>query len=209
VAKVSTPTSAIGISEAHGKRRSKRAHAPRASGFTLLELLVVVTIIGLVAGTVMLSAGIVRSERDIEREVLRLQSLLNLAREEAIMQSREFAVLFGESSYRFYVYDHFQQRWVDPPDDALLRSHQLAEPISVDLRVEGRDLVLEPPQTRQSRQAREGRDDRPQPQVMILSSGEMTPFEAQFFRDFSGGRVTLSAELDGSFEVTKEGFDGT
>src|SRR5690606_39052837 len=89
-AKVPMRTSVSGIStDARLRRRAGPARTPRrrAGGFTLLELLVVVTIIGLLAGAVVLSTGNVRADRDIEREARRLSSLIELVREEAIMQS--------------------------------------------------------------------------------------------------------------------------
>ncbi len=178
----------------------------RANGFTLLELLVVMTIIGLLAGAVILSTGAVREERDIEREALRLRSLIVLMREEALMQSREHAVLFGESGYRFYLYDYQQERWVDPPGDSLLAPYELPPSISLELRVEERDLALDPAAHRAGSGSASD-EAAPQPQVMILSSGEMTPFQAAFFRDFRDGRITLTAELDGSLTVGREGFD--
>ncbi len=204
---MSTPISATGIST--DASFSVRRHVRKDDGFTLLELLVVVTIIGLLAGTVVLSARYVNPEREIEREVLRLRSLIDLVREEAIMQSREFAVLFAETGYRFFVFDHLEQRWVDPPGDRLLASHALADPIRVDVRLEGRDLVLEPTLELASRgrHRTDGEDDTPQPHLILFSSGEITAFEAAFYRDLAGGRVVLEGHLDGSFEVRKEGFD--
>src|SRR5690606_13704995 len=142
VAKVSTPISATGIST--DASITVRRLVRNGRGFTLLELLVVVTIIGLLAGSIVLSTRYINTERELEREVLRLQSLIDLVREEALMQSREFALLFAESGYRFYVYDHLAQRWVAPPGDRLLASYSLPEPIRTELRLEGRDLVLEP-----------------------------------------------------------------
>ena len=41
----------------------------------------------------------------------------------------------------------------------------------------------------------------------VLSSGEMTAFEAEFFRDPAGGHITLTGGIDGSVTVTKDGFD--
>ena len=188
--------------------RSSRARAAGgAGGFTLLELLVVMMIIGLLAGAVILSTGAVREERDIEREAMRLRSLIVLLREEALMQSREHAVLFGESGYRFYIYDYQQERWVDPPGDSLLAPYELAPTIGLELRVEERDLVLAPA-AQSGADDDASVDDAPQPQVMILSSGETTPFQAAFFRDFRDGRITLTAELDGTLTIGREGFDG-
>src|SRR5690606_22714857 len=80
-----------------------RALRRGARGFTLIELLVVVTIIGLLAGAVLLSTGAVRADRDVEREVNRLRSLIELAREEAIIQSLEDAVVVTEAGCRFDV----------------------------------------------------------------------------------------------------------
>jgi len=208
VAKVSTPISATGTST--DAPISLRRPVGNVGGFTLLELLVVVTIIGLLAGSIVLSTRYINTERELEREVQRLQSLIDLVREEALMQSREFALLFAESGYRFYVYDHLARRWVDPPGDRLLASYSLPEPIRTELRLEGRDLVLEPTLelAARNREGDEEEDESPQPHVILFSSGEMTAFEAAFYRDFTGGRVILVGDFDGSFEVRKEGFDG-
>jgi general secretion pathway protein H len=174
----------------------------RSRGFSLLELLVVVTIIGIFAGAAVLSLGVLGRDRDSEREALRLKSLLDLVHEEAVMQSRDFGVLFGEDGYRFYTYDYTQAKWVEPVGDALFAPHDLKTPLSLTLEVEDRKLVLDTPKN-------EGEDaeKEPAPQVVILSSGEMTPFEAEIRRDARGGRFLLTAGLDGRVEITQDGFD--
>jgi hypothetical protein len=51
-----------------------------------------------------------------------------------------------------------------------------------------------------------GRIEQPEPQVTILASGELTPFEVAFYRDLVGGRFLLDAEIDGSTSVARDGF---
>lgn len=195
-AKESTPTSATGISTSIVSR-------PRSAsaGFSLLELLVVVTIIAIFAGASILSIGIVGRDREIEREVLRLRSLIELLQEEALLQSRDYGILFSARGYRFYVYDYQQAAWVQPIADNFLQEHQLTGPLRLELTLEDRSLEL--PEELPSPQT----VDSPRPQVAILASGELTPFEIEVYREIGGGRFNLTAGLDGSFEVSREGFD--
>ena len=73
----------------------------RAGGFSLIELLVVVFIIGLFAGAAVLSLNVVGDDRDLERETFRLRSLLDTLMDEAVLQTRDYGVLFTRSGYRF------------------------------------------------------------------------------------------------------------
>lgn len=187
-------TSATGTSTSLSRARAS------SRGFSLLELLVVVAIIGIVVGTVVLSMGVVGSDREIEREALRLRSLLDLLREEALMQTRDYGVLFSASGYRFYVYDYQRLTWVEPGGDALLREHELPPRLELALRVEERELVLRP-------SLEEIDDKTPEPQVMVLSSGEITPFSAEVARAAADGHYAVTAGLDGKLDVAAEGFD--
>lgn len=187
------------------------AEGRRSGGFTLLELLVVVTIIGLLAGAVLISTGTVRADRELEREARRLASLIELAREESIMQSREHAILFVPTGYRFYVFDYQTGRWTEPPGDALLGAREFDKAIELEeLLVEDRSLVVDPASLRSDDDDDDDDDgdDAPQPQVMILSSGEMTPFEATFLQESIDARITVSADLSGMLTITKDGRDG-
>ena len=189
------PISVIGIWTRRSPSRRRRG------GFSLIELLVVAVIIAVFAGAAVLSLGVLGNDRGIEREVFRLRTLLELLREEAVMQNRDYGVLFSETGYRFYIYDQQRLLWFEPIDDRFLSARQLQEPLSLGLRLEDRDISLDiefEPEALEE----------PQPQVVLLASGEMTPFEVAFNRELNGGQIRLSAELDGSLEVSAVGFDG-
>lgn len=189
------PTSATGIST----ERPTPAAAPRTAGFTLLELLVVVTIIGVFVGAAVLSTGISGDDRDIEREAFRLTSLLDLVREEALMQNRDYGLLLAESGYGFYLYDSLQLAWLEPGADELLSTHDLDDELGLALRIEDRDVNIAP-------NIDTDEIDAPQPQIMILSTGEMTPFEATLYRDFDGLSRMVRARFDGSLEIVDDDF---
>jgi general secretion pathway protein H len=185
---------------ATGTLTSKPSRSRHASaGFSLLELLVVVVIIGIVAGAIVLSTDIVGRDREAEREAQRLRSLIELLREEALMQTRDYGVLFSRRGYRFYIYDYQQSMWIEPAEDRLLAARELPERLELSLALEDRDAVLAPTLELDER-------EEPEPQIMILSSGEVTPFEATVSREFVEGRYVLAAELDGTIDITEEGF---
>ena len=78
----------------------------RAGGFTLLEMLVVVFIIGIMAAMFTLSVGVAGgTDRELRREAERLETLLALALEDASFQSRELGLRLYPGRYEFSVFD--------------------------------------------------------------------------------------------------------
>jgi general secretion pathway protein H len=185
------PTSVTGISNTGSGRQT---------GFSLLELLVVVAIIGLIVQAVTLSMGALGNDRDLAQETRRLRSMVELLQEEALMQSRDYGVMFTETGYRFYVFDYQQLIWVEPQTDKLLERHSLRSQLEMALVLDGRRVPLE-------RDFESQEVDNPEPQIMLLASGEVTPFTIEVAREGAAGRFELTAELDGTVTVAEEDFD--
>jgi general secretion pathway protein H len=170
----------------------------RRLGFTLIEMLVVVAIIAVFIGAALLSIDISGQDRQSEQEVVRLKSLLELLREESLLQGLDYGVHFNRGGYQFYYYDYQQREWLLPLDDGLLAERRIPELLEMSVTVDDRSLVLE---------AAPDLDDGETavPQVFVLSSGEMTPFTVDLYRDISGSHFTLTAEFNGAMEI--EAFD--
>jgi general secretion pathway protein H len=80
-----------------------KARAASRAGFTLVELLMVVAIIGLAAGAVVLSVPDPRPS--VAEDAERFAARLSRAREEAILSNRPIAVDATAAGYDFMVFD--------------------------------------------------------------------------------------------------------
>lgn len=169
----------------------------RARGFTLLEVLVVVVIMAIVTVATLLSTGLLGDDREIALEAERLAALIDLAGEEALLQGREIGLLVEPDRYRFFVFEGLSNRWLPLDNDDLLKVRELPEGGQFQLAVEGREVVLRP------HVANDDAEEDFAPQIMILSSGAMTPFEIQLERDLEPYRLTILGEANGDTGIEK------
>lgn len=133
--------------------------------------MVVIIIMSVILSFVTLSIGDGGQARELKQEAQRLASLLKLAREEAVMQAQEIGISFDTKGYHFYVLQ--QQKWqIFTKRDDIFHPHQFSPGIQSEIHVEGEPVLLKGIETNA-------------PQLLLLSSGELTPFE-----------VILSVESD-------------
>lgn len=168
-------------------------------GHTLLELLIVLFIIGIAATFATLSLGTDRRGRILRNEAERLGRLVRFASQEAVMRSRQLGLEVYKDGYRFYVLD--RGRWKPLTGDALLRSHRLPAGCRLRLtRAPGRGESLSPANSDEAAFRVSGRH---RPLVVMLSSGEMTPFRARLGGSGSGGAVyVVAGSIDGAVKVS-------
>jgi len=156
-------------------------------GFTLLELMVVLVIIGVLLSFVGLSTGGDSRAEQTKREATRLIALIDMASEQAVLRSEQLAIRFGDSDYEFMLLQ--AGKWAALQDDGPLRAREL--PKGIELRLE---LEENPPPGLQA-------EDAEAPQVFLLSSGEMTPFMLTFSAPESEQRFVVKATLLGRLEL--------
>lgn len=140
----------------------------KVNGFTLIEIMVVMIIIGVILTFTTLSIGDGGASQKLEQEAQRLASLLTMASTFSILQSKEMGVSFDIDSYHFCV---FQEQRCQPIRDDIFRPRKLPPFLQMELHLEGEPIVLN---------VWEKNAPQYPPQLLLLSSGEFTPFEAIF-----------------------------
>jgi general secretion pathway protein H len=199
------PTSVPGLSN----RRDFPRRPALARGFTLLEILVVVAIIGIFIGVTVLSTDLVNYERRMEQEAKRLGTILGFASDEALLQSKDFGLLICEDGYHFFIYDYDVGDWV-PYAVKPFEARMLDDDMQLALRLDDSDVVLKtsdaayPPNWSLPLSDAE-LEKMPDPQITILSSGEITPFQLEFLRasELYEPGVALNVAFNGEYEVAR------
>jgi general secretion pathway protein H len=120
---------------------SARLHS-RSRGFTLIEIMVVVVIIGVISAGVLLSVNLTGRDRELEKESDRLLTLVNYAREQAEMQTRDYGIVVRADGYQFVAYDTRRAVWREVYEDDALHIRKLPDGLDFKLIVDARPVVL-------------------------------------------------------------------
>ena len=173
----------------HSPSLHRLAASRRTGGFTLVEILVVVVIIGVLSAGFVLSLSLAGGrDNELQKESTRLFDLMNYAREQSELQTREFGIIFQDDSYEFVSYDVHRQQWRSIFEDDIMRLRHLPYGLDVKLKVETRPVVLKKPADAKDKT----------PQVMIFSSGDLTQFEVTLERDGGLRYVTINQDDKGA-----------
>ncbi len=149
--------------------------------------MVVVAIIALLTAGAVLSMSLVGRDRDLERESDRLLALMNYAREQAELQTRDYGILFQEDGYEFLSYDVQLSQWRSVSEDDALGERKLPDGLGIKLTVEARPVVLKRPADAHDKT----------PQVMIFANGDLSSFEASLERNGGVRSVTVTQDDKG------------
>jgi general secretion pathway protein H len=147
----------------------------------------VLVIIGVVAAGMILSTGVLSGGDELEEESDRLIALVDYARDQAELQTREYGLWFEQDRYAFLAFDPRRGIWTGVADDTALRERRLPQGLTATLVVEGRPVVLRPPR----------KLDEQLPHVMLFSNGDVTPFELTLRRIGSNAEKTIASDDNG------------
>lgn len=185
--------------------RNNMTSQRQQSGFTLVELIVVIVIIGVMVGMSTLALSGRDQEASIRRDADRLRAVISLLQDEAIIQSREYGIQTFDRGYRFFIMDD-QQRWLPITEDKTFRPFVFSDGVSATLVLDG---VITPIMRLDERgfpsvtipAEGETADANSSPTIYVLSSGEMSQFEIQLMSSYSNTHYTLSGDLLGQLTL--------
>ena len=197
------------------------------SGFTLIELIIVIVIVGIMASLATITVGDHKQEL-LQTEAKRFQALFVLARQEAVLQSLHLGMRFSKNGYQFYqmldanqaselpsknpnavddtvnnavdIEAERQTKW-QLLQDPILKSRYLPNVLSSQLYLDGISIELLTTNVSGEKPATDIKASQQiKPQIFLLSSGENTAFEYQL--DYSGvGRVMIKVDPVGQLEL--------
>lgn len=148
------------------------------SGFTLVEIMAVVFIIGIIVGLAALSIN-GHSERLLETEAQRLFQKIRLVVEEAEYTQNEFGIsLKDKSGYQFFRFDEQLMEWVKLEKDFF-------KPVEMD---DGFELDIDTGESeldtsvlylkdKKAKVTDYGEKSMEEPDVIFFSDGQITPFK--------------------------------
>lgn len=169
--------------------KSFNRNSSKVYGFTLIEVMLVIVVIGLMVSAIQFSVIGNKVEENLQQQSSRFASVFNLAAEYGLLNNIEIGLVLEKNDYQFVGYDG--QRWLPIVEYEALNSHTLPDEMTMSIVLE--DLPIEEPAlvTRELFEIDENDfyddfslDEQKKkqviPQVYILSSGDITPFRAEF-----------------------------
>lgn len=164
----------------------------RHAGFTLMEVMLVILLMGLTAAAVTMSIGNSGPQQALDRTARQFIAATEMVLDETVLSGQFIGIVIEKTSYQFVFYK--DGKW-DPLDkDRLLSEKQMEPGVVMNLVLDGLPLVqddeeddswFEEPLIEPSA---DDKKKHPEPQVMLFPSGEMSAFELTFIAKTDKGQ---------------------
>jgi len=161
---------------------------PRAahSGFTLIEILVVLIVVGLLASLAVFTMGGGSQQRELENEVRELYLLMQTASEQAVLNNLEMGLRLEDDGYQFVAFQEQNAEWK-------ASGERIFQPRSFP------DWLVATEYIENDAPKLASEEDRQLPDIVFFSSGETTPFQIEF---------TLGSNADYMHVLESDGVTG-
>jgi general secretion pathway protein H len=152
----------------------------RSAGFTLIEILAVVVIIGIVTAVAVISARALGGHSKQAAAATRLAGLIELASENARMENVQYGLKVKAHRYEFLVFND-RGTWLPLTKNPALAARDVPKGMRLEVHAE-HDIKLPVVSSKIGAASAQSAASAPnettalRPQVAILSTGEITPF---------------------------------
>lgn len=163
----------------------------RQRGFTLMEVLLVVLLMGLAASAVTLTMQGTDQQQALDRVARQFMASTELVLDETVLSGHFIGIVIEKDRYEFVVYD--EGKWHPLQQDRLLAAREMQQGVQLDLILDGLPLSQEDEEQDSwfdeplIEPSAEDKKKHPEPQVMLFPSGEMSAFELTFISEDAMG----------------------
>ena len=178
-------------------------HKHRQQGFTLIEVMLVIVLIGVMVSAVQFTFSGNKPEQLLEQNSVRFAGVFDAAAEYGLLNNIELGLFVEKNTYQFLGYDGVN--WSPIANNPMFEVFTLPEGIEITLQLD--DLPIEEPLLFDSSLLiNEDQDDnfteveqkKTIPQVYMLSGGDITPFSLTF----SLAEFAIDGDENISFKVS-------
>ncbi|MDP8985936.1 MAG: type II secretion system minor pseudopilin GspH [Pseudomonadota bacterium] len=151
----------------------------------------VVVIMAIVISFAVLSIGVTGRDAQLDQEARRIEGLLGLLHERALLEGHDFGMRIEPAAYEFVVYEPARDRWQRMDQEHEFRHRDLPKGVSLQLELDSQVVVLKPVDRNLSNA------QLPTPQVAIAASGDGTPFRLTLLRQQTHARASVDGDALG------------
>lgn len=183
-------------------------HLKRQSGFTLIEILVVVVLISIILSMATLAITTGTPKERLHTEAKRFTALLQLAQDDALLNGAEFGIVLSDKSYQFVI--STDEGWQPVANNNNLRKRELPEDMEFDLELDFQDASLKSSVEKIGDVSKIGdvekfedsKENKFKPQIYLLSSGEIAPrFSLHLLMPDASVSFSIQGVEDGSVKI--------
>ncbi len=180
----------------HNKTYNK-THKHKHSGFTLIEILIVLFIISIVTSMVFISVRH-NENKQLETFTKELTQVIQLAEEEAILKTEVLGISIHENKFRFSSLqtsannaDNKSARWLQHQDN-ILGERYIPNEVAIEVKTAGNQKLVS-----MSSSEEDTGETEIHPQIIISSNGDATPFIIYIGKKGQKPRYAITSDGNG------------